>query len=279
MKSEKIHIMKNSIQETLVVPLYGRKLCAENFPELYNDSYAKVLCESLDYDFSKQEAKKNSFFYKFTSLEAAMRQLDIIWEINDYLKKFPEACIINLGCGLDQSPNYCYNGKCSIINIDLPEVIAIRDQLIKPNKYEKNIAKNLNDHSWMDEIDGKNGVIFFAAGVFHYFKSSDVKSIILKLAEKFPGGCLIFDSVGKLGLKLMLSQTLKNMGINNIDAFFYLNNPVKELNFSEKIKVSSRAYMLGYYDMKKDNIHFLYRLLAEIGDNFLKMSINKIEFL
>ena len=28
------HIEKNTVQETLIIPLYGRKVCSEHFPEL-----------------------------------------------------------------------------------------------------------------------------------------------------------------------------------------------------------------------------------------------------
>ena len=65
MPQKKIHIEKNSVQETLIVPLYGRKMCAEKFPDLYADGSAKRLCDSLDYDFSEQEAKKDTLFYEF----------------------------------------------------------------------------------------------------------------------------------------------------------------------------------------------------------------------
>lgn len=41
---EKIHIEKGSVQETLIVPLYARKLCAEQFPSLYQDEYAAMIC-------------------------------------------------------------------------------------------------------------------------------------------------------------------------------------------------------------------------------------------
>ena len=43
----KIHIEKGSVQETLIIPLYGRKLCAEQFPALYQDEYAAKICESI----------------------------------------------------------------------------------------------------------------------------------------------------------------------------------------------------------------------------------------
>ena len=31
------HIEKNTVQETLIIPLYGRKVCSEHFPDLFND--------------------------------------------------------------------------------------------------------------------------------------------------------------------------------------------------------------------------------------------------
>ena len=47
---EKIYIEKGSVQETLIVPLYGRKLCAQWFPTLYQDDYASMICGRLVFD-------------------------------------------------------------------------------------------------------------------------------------------------------------------------------------------------------------------------------------
>ncbi len=275
---EKVKIEKNTVQETLMVPLYGRKMCSEKFSELYKDIFVEKLCARLDYDFSELEKKKNSFLYEFGALEAAMRQLDIIWEIKEYLKDHPKASLVNLGCGLDETGKTCDNGLCNIVNIDFPDVISIRKQLISEHEREKNIACDLKDYSWINEIDGSNGVIFFAAGVFHYFKTKEVKTLVLKLSREYPGGCLVFDSVGKLGLKLMMKKVLKNMGISDVEGLFYVNNPKKDLNWSEKIRVGSKGYMLGYYDMKSPNVNVFHRLLARIADNGMKLSVNRMDF-
>lgn len=276
---QKVKIEKNTVQETLLVPLYGRKMCSEKFPELYTDIFAKNLCDRLDYDFSELERKNNSFLYEFGSLEAAMRQLDIMWEIKEYLKTYPKATVVNLGCGLDETGKACNNRSCKIVNIDFPDVIEVRNQLISNYERERNVASDLKDYSWMNEVDGSNGVIFFAAGVFHYFKRNEVKDLVLELSKRYVGGCLIFDSVGKLGLKLMMSKTLKNMGISDVEGLFYTNNPIQDLNWSDKIRITSKGYMLGYYNMKSPGIHFSHRLLAGIGDNMMKMAINKMEFI
>ena len=194
------------------------------------------------------------------------------------MKIYPKATIVNLGCGLDETGKACDNGSCSIVNVDFPDVINVRNQLISNHEREKNVVCYLKDYSWMNEVDGSNGVVFFAAGVFHYFKREEVKSLVLELSKRYEKGCLIFDSVGKLGLKLMMSKILKNMGIKDVEGLFYVNNTIKELNWSDKIKVTSKGYMLGYYNMKSFNIRSSHRLLARIGDNVMKMKINKFQF-
>lgn len=104
-----------------------------------------------------------------------MRQLDIIWEIKEYLNIYPKATVVNLGCGLDETGKACDNGSCKIVNIDFPDIIDIRNKLISNHKRERNIACDLKDYSWMNEINGSNGVIFFAAGVFHYLKKMKLR--------------------------------------------------------------------------------------------------------
>ena len=42
---EKYKIEKDSVQETLIIPLYGRRLCSQRFPGLYRDAAAAMLME------------------------------------------------------------------------------------------------------------------------------------------------------------------------------------------------------------------------------------------
>lgn len=276
--TQKIHIEKNTVQETLIIPLYGRKLGSELFPELFTDSSAKKICEKLDYDFSVLDEQKNSFLFRFGTLEAIIRQMDMRCEIEEYLAKYPKASIVNLGCGLDDTGRVCDNGSCKIFNVDFPDVIEIRNKLIPVGEREENIACDLKDYRWMEYVDGSNGAIFFAAGVFYYFKKEEVRDLVITLSKQFSGSSLVFDSVGKTGLRLMLSKTLKNMGIKDVDGFFYLNNPKSDLQWGESIQVHSKAYMLGYFDMKSKGISVFHRLLARIGDKYMKMAINRLDF-
>ena len=275
----KYHIDKNTVQETLIIPLYGRKKCTEKFPQLFKDETAVRLIEQIDYDFSKLEKESDSMMQEFGFLELAMRQNDLSYEVQDYLKSHPNAAVVNLGCGLDNTGRKCDNGSCRIYNIDFPDVIEVRNSLLPAEEREKNIAADLKDISWFDEIDATGGVVFFAAGVFYYFLSGQVKELVCKMAERFPNGKLVFDAAGKSAVKMMLKTWIKDAEIKDVGAYFAVSDAKKELSgWTDKIKVSERGYMLGYQNLDVPSVKKMYRILAKVGDNMMKMKIVRIDF-
>ena len=188
----KYKIKKDSVQETLIIPLYSRKICSSLYPNIYYDKTAVDLINQIDYDFSEIEKKSKSLIQRFGALEVAARQSDMTYEIKDYLKNHPYASIVNLGCGLDNTGRNCDNGKCKIYNLDFPDVIKVRNELLPPEDREENIACNLNDVEWFDKIDNSNGVIFFASGVFYYFLNDEVKNLIVNMSKVFIDAVLVF---------------------------------------------------------------------------------------
>lgn len=54
------------------------------------------------------------------AIEAAMRQLDMRWEIRDYLAAHPSAAVVDLGCGLNQAALPRDNGSCRFFGVDFP---------------------------------------------------------------------------------------------------------------------------------------------------------------
>ena len=55
----KYHIEKNSVQETLVIPLFGRLVCSEHFPEFFSDVQDPVV---VVYYILERRAKKWQMF-------------------------------------------------------------------------------------------------------------------------------------------------------------------------------------------------------------------------
>ena len=275
---EKYTIKKDSVQETLIIPLVGRKYAADKFPELISDPTAAQILERIDYDFESKTKTMESAMGTYGALEAAQRAYDMEWEIKDYLKGHPCAAVVNMGCGLDNIFDRVDNGTCTCYNLDYDDVIAVRNEVIAPSEREKNIACDLNDTSWFDEIDDRDGVIFAASGVFYYFTKANAKKLFVKLAGRFPGGVLVFDACNKTGLKMMLSSWIRTADIKDVGAYFDLSCPEKELApwsgcFA---KIETRSYMNGYRQLK--NVRLLFKLLNWVADHIVKMNIVKITF-
>lgn len=272
------HIEKNTVQETLVIPLFGRMICAEHYPELLADPEAQRICADLDYDFSARRKLMESAAGLFGALEVAQRHYDLLWEVNDYLRTHPEAAVVNLGCGLDDTFAKADNGQCRGYSIDFPDVIDIRNELLPAAEREKNIACDLNDYRWMDQVDGSKGAVFFAAGVFYYLKTEDVKRLTAAMAERFPGGVLVFDSCNRRGAKLMTKTWLKGAGITDVSALFALDDPLSVRTWSDRFAaVSTRSYMRGYRDIYP-RLGLFHKLMTRFCDSLVLMKIVRVEF-
>ena len=275
----KYKIEKNTVQETLILPLYSRKLCSELYPNLYRDETAVRLIDEIDYDFSQAEKNSRSLMQRFGALEVAMRQCDLAWEVREYLKTHPKAAVVNLGCGLDNTGRACDNGSCKIYNLDFPDVITVRNELLPAGEREQNVPCNLNDKAWFSKIDASGGAVFFASGVFYYFLTEQVKALVQAMASAFPGSILVFDAANKTAVKMIAKTWLKSAKIQDVGAYFAVSDAKSELSpWDSRLQVSSRGYMLGYNDLKDPSVSGFFRFLARVGDNGMKMQIVKIGF-
>jgi O-methyltransferase involved in polyketide biosynthesis len=130
----------------------------------------------------------------------------------------------------------------------------------------------------MDAIDTANGAVFFAAGVFYYFKTADVKRLFSTMAERFPGAVLVFDSCNERGAKLMRKTWLKEAGITDVSAFFSLENEIELTGWSRHFAdVTAKSYMRGYRDIYRD-VGLLHKLMIRFCDSLVNMKIIKISF-
>ena len=272
-------IEKNTVQETLIIPLFVRKVCSELYPNLYRDETSIRLIDEIDYDFSEAERKSRSLMQRFGALEVAMRQNDLAWEARDYLKSHPTAAVVNLGCGLDSTGRACDNGSCKIYNLDFPDVIAVRNELLPAGEREENIPCNLNDTAWFSRIDASGGAVFFASGVFYYFLTEQVKALVQAMAGAFPGGVLVFDAANRTAVKMIAKTWLKSAKIQDVGAYFAVSDAPGEIGaWDSRLQVTSRGYMLGYNDLRDPSVSGFFRFLARVGDHGMKTQIVKIRF-
>ena len=199
---EKFKVEPGTVQETLMLPLYGRVYCEEHFPHTFPNRAAKEAAQWVDYDFSKTEGPELNMVT--WGLRARMLQD----AARAYLAEHPNAAIINLGCGLDLSFEEIDNGTCRFINMDLPDVIEAREKIVSCREREWNLAGDLMDFEWMERIqkppysvDVRGGVFIISGGVLMYFRTEQMRRFFLALAEAFPGGGICFDGENEQGVK------------------------------------------------------------------------------
>ena len=157
-------------------------------------------------------------------------------------------------------------------------MIRVRNDLLPAGEREQNLACDLNDVSWMDQIDTSNGAVFFAAGVFYYFKKEDVRKLFSAMAERFPGAVLAFDTCNERGAKLMRKTWLKEAGITDVGAYFSIEEESALRGWSNYFaSVTAKSYMRGYRDIYK-NVGLFHRLMIRFCDRLVKMKIVKIVF-
>lgn len=274
---EKIKIEKGTVQETLLIPLYGRKYAMDLYPDLFMDHDCQALFDRID--FTVPDNMKG-MLGNIGCIMGATRQYDMASACRAYLKAHPNACVVNLGCGLDTTFRQVDNGKAKGYNLDFPDTIAIRNELLGTREREFNIACDLNDISWFDQIDFRpeDGIVFFASGVFYYFKMTDVEKLFAAMAEHFPGGKLVFDATKKKGLKSMLKTWLKGFEMKDINVYFSVDDVHTLKEWSGHISSAvSNPYLTGYRPLDK-RYGFITNIVFRYLDRSKMCQIIELEF-
>lgn len=112
----------NPISETMLISLGYRAAEARRPDALFRDPRAQEIIDRLGIDQSRLGGRP--FQQVFAMLRA--RQYDR-WA-QDFLARHPGALVVEIGCGLDARFERIDDGLVNWIDMDLPEVIALRRQ-------------------------------------------------------------------------------------------------------------------------------------------------------
>ncbi|MFN8281795.1 MAG: class I SAM-dependent methyltransferase [Chitinophagales bacterium] len=232
--SKKIKINLGRVQETLLLPLVSRAKETEYKKPLLNDTKAVELFNQLDVDRKKllrniTEIGVHGLCYRAYKMDEAIRE---------FLQKHPNGKILDIGSGLDTTYYRCDNGKALWYDLDLPDSIALRKQLLpEPNERVTYIAKSMLDYSWIDDIgDISNGLFITIPGVLPYFKEEDVKTFLSTIAPKLKGAEIMFDVISQFG-KFFVDMRIKRAGMKEAHLEWAILDPKVITTWSEHIEI------------------------------------------
>src|SRR5262249_6562489 len=125
----------------------------------------------------------------------------------------PRLMLVNLGEGLDDRFGRVDNGSICCLDLDLPEGIRLRANFIDESPRRRLVGASVLETSWMDPIGtGFHTVLVVAEGVLMYLFEDDVRALFARLAKRFPGAQIVFDtlapSISKLGGRLELGSLM-----------------------------------------------------------------------
>jgi O-methyltransferase involved in polyketide biosynthesis len=130
--------------------------------------------------------------------------------VRNFLQKYPEGVVVNIGCGLDSRFLRTDNGRGIFYDLDLPEIIEIKKGFFNESDRYHLLALSVMDFDWMTVVRQQKGpFLFMAEGVFMYLEGKDVRSLVLMLQEKFPGSELVCEVANSLWLMPLFRKILE----------------------------------------------------------------------
>ena len=131
------HKFESIVAETLLIPLYYRAKESRRKNPILNDKVAEGLVDSLEYDYSRFDGAKLS------EVGCVVRGWFFDRAVRRFIGKHADAVVVNVGCGLDTRFQRIGDGKAVFYDMDLPEVIALRRELIPEQPGNPYIAASL----------------------------------------------------------------------------------------------------------------------------------------
>lgn len=229
------------VEETLYIPLTARIEISKRFPDFFYDEKALSLESYID----NENIKKNSSEYFYMASVCRYRIVDEI--VNNFISKHNNCNVINLGIGLETMYYRLNNKNAVFYEIDLPDVIDVREKIFERNKNEVLIKGNMFDLSWSNNIDLSLPTIIVSTGVFQYFDIQRITNLINSIKNKFNECELVFDAMNSNAIKYA-NKYVEKTGNKNAKMNFYVDDPK---GFGSELNIKLIAHRPFFTDARK----------------------------
>lgn len=206
------------VMDTLYIPLYARIYVSKHFPSFFYDTKALSLESSIPNSMIQKQSNE------YVCMASACRQYVLDHKIRHFLSSFPNGNVVFLGAGLETAYSRLSNTTASFYQVDLPEVIQIRQDLLGCGINEHLIAEDMFTLQWTQSIQREQPTLLVLSGVLQYFQEDKIVSFMRQLKISFPKGELIFDATNHQGL-VYANRYVKKTGNTDALMYFSLDDP------------------------------------------------------
>ncbi len=233
--------IQDNIAQTLFITLYMRCLETKQKVPIIDDKKACDLVNKIDYDFSKFDKAVRSL----VGVSLRVRHFDK--QVKEFIKSKKNPIVVLLGCGLDTRVDRIGELADDAIfyELDLPEVISYREQLIVKPINSSYIPSSMFETDWMDEIKQEHpdgDFIFIIEGILMYFYINEIESLFINLSKRFINSDIHFDIVNKWMSKN--SHMHDSVKYTNASFKFGLDDDKKIENWAENL-MHQKTWLYG----------------------------------
>lgn len=225
----------NGSAETMLQSFYARAQYSKRKNHKFYDAKAVELADKIDYDFSA--AAKDSAMGK----GVIARTIVFDELVKNYIEKNPGCTVVNIACGLDTRFYRMDNGKITWYNLDLPETIAIRNQIFEESGRVSTIGISALDSAWPKEVKVRGKMLFIIEGLSMYLTAEENGKILKVIKDNFDNAYILMECLAKTWIKKEgIEKSIQQTGskfVFGADHFEDLGNMTK-----------------GYHKIKDDNI-------------------------
>ncbi|MEM1437262.1 MAG: class I SAM-dependent methyltransferase [Pseudomonadota bacterium] len=201
----------SGVPETMLWPLWNRAAEARRSDRLIDDPRSIELVDAIDYDFKANFGSPNR------GHGIRSRRADDL--LRAFLERHGErTSVVALGEGLETQ--YWRVGEPDVpwFSVDLPEAISARKQCLPLPETMTCISASALDDNWMDALPAGSVPFVSALGLLMYFEEAEVRSLLTRIAARFPDAEVFFDAITPtmsrrtlVGLKVTRSYTAPPM--------------------------------------------------------------------
>ncbi len=206
----------SDVGSTSLLTLYCHAIESQSPNPILKDPEAEKIASRLDpvLEQSQDQLLRSLAQRKLRSqlvVHIALRAAKYDEYARQFLYQNPKAAIVDIGCGMDTRFFRVDNGEMQYFDLDLPEIIDVKCQLLQESDRYHMLARSVFDYDWMAEVKkhGDRPVMFLAEGVFMYLEPDHVKDLVIELQKQFPGSELICEVFNSLWLRNPLKAMSK----------------------------------------------------------------------
>ncbi len=254
------------VAETLMITLYARYVETQRSDSFFQDPKAVEIVERTNYDFDKYAKGWAS------QLGVVIRVQEYDRIVRDFLSTYPNAVVINLGCGLCTRFTRLDNGSVRWYEIDFPEVIEFRRKFFQENDRYRFIPRSILDFSWIDQIQRSPNQprLILMEGVSPYLSEVENRAIIEQVHSHLTPTEFVFDVLSRKSAK----RTARHDTVSKTDAEFKSGiDSGRELEiWADGITLKNEIYYLPQFANHPQRLPFWMRYLPFIMVPLLKKS-------